>query len=189
MLRIVSLFAVAVLAIAGSSQAQNRALGILGQKAPAWNLSEWYNLPPEVDGLEVEDFEGKVLYVFCFQSWCPGCHSHGFPALQAAQQHFRDDDDVFFVAIQTVFEGFSSNTANRGRSVLQDFDLQIPLAQDEGDRGPSTFMRNYRTGGTPWTVIIDPDGKVRFNGFQIGGQQAIQLIDQLRPKPVGDRSS
>ncbi len=167
---------------AGAGWAQDRSLGILGKSAPAWELAEWYNLPSEVESLDLSDFEGKVLYVFCFQAWCPGCHSHGFPALKAVQEHFEDDDDVYFIAIQTVFEGFSSNTASRGRGALEDFELDIPLAQDEGDRGPSSFMRKYRTGGTPWTIIIDPQGKVRLNGFQVRAEEAITLIDRLRPQ-------
>ncbi len=177
------LHAASLLLFAATGSGQDRSLGILGQRAPAWELSEWYNLPREPDRLEVSDFEGKVVYLFCFQSWCPGCHSHGFPTLQEVERHFADDDDVFFVAVQTVFEGFGTNTANRGRDALAKFDLEIPLAQDTGDRGPSSLMRKYRTGGTPWTVIIDPGGVVRFNGFNIQPEQAIALIDRLRPPP------
>ena len=36
------------------------------------------------------DFRGKVVYLYFFQSWCPGCHRHGFPTLQAMSKHFAD---------------------------------------------------------------------------------------------------
>ena len=40
-------------------------------------------------------------------------------------------------------------------------------------------MRRYRTGGTPWTVLIDPDGVVQFNDFHIAPDKAIDLIDRM----------
>ena len=41
-------------------------------------------------------------------------------------------------------------------------------------------MSDYRTGGTPWTVIIgsSPDRKVMFNGFQIEVTDAISIVEQ-----------
>ncbi len=41
------------------------------------------------------------------------------------------------------------------------------------------IMRNYRSGGTPWKVIIDPAGKVVFNNFHIELNQATKLIKGL----------
>ncbi|MEM7352125.1 MAG: TlpA disulfide reductase family protein [Acidobacteriota bacterium] len=186
--KLLMLTTASLLLLAATSQGQNRSLGILGQQAPAWELAEWYNLQPGVDGLDISDFEGKVIYLYFFQSWCPGCHSHGFPTLKKAERHFAGDDDVVFVAVQTVFEGFATNTARRGRDTLADFGLEIPLGQDTGDHGPSSLMRKYRTGGTPWTVLIDRGGVVRFNDFHIQPEQAIALIDRLRPSS-GDGGS
>ena len=40
-------------------------------------------------------------------------------------------------------------------------------------------MRAYRSGGTPWAVIIDSDGRVIYNGFHIETEQAVALINQL----------
>ena len=42
------------------------------------------------------------------------------------------------------------------------------------------MMRNYRTGGTPWTIIIDKQGVVRFNGFRIEAEDAIHVLAALR---------
>ncbi len=92
------------------SISQHRSYGILGQRAPNWRVDEWYNLGDNVERIDVADFKGKIVYLFGFQSWCPGCHSHGFPTLQAVEKHYRDNDDVVFVAIQTVFEGYHVNT-------------------------------------------------------------------------------
>jgi thiol-disulfide isomerase/thioredoxin len=48
-------------------------------------------------------------------------------------------------------------------------------------------MGRYRTGGTPWVVIIDKQGTVRFNDFHISAAQARRLIDDLRGR--GDETA
>ncbi len=164
--------------------------GISGRPAPSWQVDTWYSLPEGIETLDVDAFRGKVLYVYCFQSWCPGCHSHGFPTLQTVSRHFADAEDVAFVAIQTVFEGYASNTVPDGQRAMDDYDLSIPWAQTEGqDHQPPPFMRDYRTGGTPWVILIDPQGIVRFDGFGIEPAQAIKAINSLRrhpDEPAGD---
>ncbi len=167
--------------------AQNRTMGIVGHPAPSWTVDRWFQLPAGVESLDVSDFRGKVLYVFCFQSWCPGCHSHGFPALRKVSEHFDGRDEVAFVAIQTVFEGFHANTADRGRQTMAEYDLDIPFGQAVGSHSESPdLMRRYRTGGTPWTILIDRDGVVRFNGFSVDPSGAIQAIESLLPQPPGE---
>lgn len=156
--------------------------GIEGRPAPAWPGLQWLQVPEGRDALDVTDFRGRVLYLFGFQSWCPGCHSHGFPTLVEVREHFRDDPAVAFVMVQTVFEGFASNSAPRALDEVASYGLDdLPLAHDAGpeDSG-SRLMRLYRSGGTPWTVIIGPDGVVRFNGFGIEAEQAIGLIEALK---------
>ena len=41
-------------------------------------------------------------------------------------------------------------------------------------------MTGYRTRGTPWMIVIDPEGKVRFSSFNIETERAIGLIDTLK---------
>lgn len=40
-------------------------------------------------------------------------------------------------------------------------------------------MKKYRSGGTPWTVIINPAGQVVYNQFHIKVDQAVALITDL----------
>ncbi|RMH19407.1 MAG: TlpA family protein disulfide reductase [Acidobacteria bacterium] len=182
MRRSTSVLAFALAAVLGLTPAgDGQRPGIRGQRAPAWQVDAWFNLPAGRDRLDVSDFRGKVLYVFCFQSWCPGCHSHGFPTLQAVYDRFKDDEGVAFVAVQTVFEGFASNSASDGARTMAEYELPIPWAQAEGEhRRPPPFMVDYRTGGTPWTILIDPEGTVRFDGFGIEPDQAIAVIEKLK---------
>lgn len=141
--------------------------GIEGQPAPELRVPEWLE---NTDGkaLQLADIDEPLIVLYNFQSWCPGCHSHGFPAIVALREGLRErglDDQVRFVAIQTVFEGHDVNTAEKAReSVARHGLTDIALGQDSGH--PPTIMEDYRTGGTPWTVIIGPDRRVLHNNFQ-----------------------
>jgi thiol-disulfide isomerase/thioredoxin len=162
------------------SGAQQQTRGIAGQEAPSWEIEEWINLPEGKSRLDISDFEGKVLYVLGFQSWCPGCHSHGFPTLKQVMERFRGADDVAFVAVQTTFEGFSTNGAEAAWKTADKYDLEIPVAHDGSKGKRSKLMQAYRTGGTPWTIIIDKKGVVRFNDFHVAADKATALIERLR---------
>jgi len=165
-----------------SVDAQRR--GIDGHPAPPWSVTNWDNLPKGVDNLDVDYFEGKVLYLYCFQSWCPGCLSHGFPTLKQVMSKFEGEDDAAFVAIQTVFEGFSANSFQRGKETLESFDLEIPMGQSGDNDRRSVVMTRYRTGGTPWTIIIDKKGIVRYNDFHISPDSAVTIMQNLLAEDI-----
>jgi hypothetical protein len=87
--------------------------------------------------------------------------------------------------VQTVFEGFGSNSEDKLRENQLKYDLKIPMAHAPGN--PQThsipeIMRKYRSGGTPWTVIIDPYGKVVFNEFHLDANLATELIKDMLSK-------
>jgi len=87
---------------------------------------------------------------------------------------------VAFVAVQTVFEGFETNTARAAKESADEHGLTIPVGHDDGpDSKRSYLMGRYRSGGTPWVVIIDRDGIVRFNAFHVAPRKSIRLMDAL----------
>ncbi len=176
----VALAGLMLLAVARPSVAQLQVGGIIGQAAPSWGVTQWTNLPQDQKTLDITDFSGKVLYLYCFQSWCPGCRQYGFPTLVDLVDRYETAEDVAFVAVQTVFEGYQINTAPAGRRMAQEFGLDIPVGHDGSKGKRSILMRRYRTRGTPWAIIIDKRGTVRFNGFHIAPDDAAELIDQLR---------
>lgn len=159
---------------------KNPNLGILDAKAPAWRVDEWFNLPDGRESIDLEDYRGKVVYLYGFQSWCPGCHRYGFPTLQELTKRFKGQDDVAFIAVQTTFEGFEVNSPDKALETVRKYALDVPVGHSGRANAPSTLMRDYRGGGTPWTVIIDRQGVVRFNDFHITPDEAQRLINQLR---------
>ena len=176
----VALAGLMLLAVPRPNAAQQQAGGIVGQAAPSWGVAQWTNLPQDKKALDLTDFSGKVVYLYCFQSWCPGCRQYGFPTLVDLVDRYQTAEDVAFVAVQTVFEGYQINTAQAGWRMAQEFGLDIPVGHDGSNGKRSILMRRYRTRGTPWAIIIDKQGTVRFNGFHITPDAAAKLIDQLR---------
>jgi thiol-disulfide isomerase/thioredoxin len=154
-------------------------MGIVGQAAPPWHVDTWVQIPSGAAEPEVDAFRGKVIYLYGFQSWCPGCHSKGFPTLQQLIKRFDGEDDVVFVAVQTTFEGYGSNTPGKALETAKRYDLKIPIGHSGTSGKPSKLMRNYRTGGTPWTIIIDRNGVVRLNDFHITPDAGHALITRL----------
>lgn len=179
------LMLMSILAIGRTALADDQ-YGIRGRTAPELELDGW------IDGngrdrtpLRFSELRGKIIYMYFFQAWCPGCQSHGFPTIKALTERFGDNPNVVFVAIQTVFEGFHINTPGKLRESQRKYGLRIPMAHDAGNpatnRIPAT-MRNYRSGGTPWTVIIDHHGTVIYNQFHIEVEQATALIQAFLQK-------
>ena len=152
--------------------------GIVGQESPSLQGVEWIQT---VERTSPAIEKGNVNYLFFFQSWCPGCHSHGFPTLQKLKEKFPA---VNFIAVQTVFEGFGTNTKARAVADVKSFGLDIPVGHDGTLATPSPLMREYRSGGTPWTVIIDKHGIVRFNGFRLQVKQGEELLNMLINEPT-----
>lgn len=161
--------------------------GIQGQQAPELEVPFWIDgKGDEQKPFSVVDQRGKWVYLKCFQEWCPACHSVGFPNLQKLEEAFPTNDKIVSAVIQTTFEGFSSNTTSALRKNQLRYGLDLPFGHDPGNstaphnsiaRLPKTMM-SYRTGGTPWVVIIDPNGKVGFNDFHINIDKFIEFLQK-----------
>lgn len=149
-------------------------------KAPELRVAHWIDGDgqPRAPLILAELGPGyKVLY--CFQHWCPGCHSTGFPTLKkliAALSAKR----FGFAVVQTVFEGEEVNTPERLRETQLLYDLHVPFGHDAAVDGSPTVMRDYRTGGTPWFIVISPTGEVVYGGFRLDADALIASIEQVQ---------
>ena len=156
------------------------AYGIEGERAPDFGVDTWFNVASGVSRIELADCADRCVYLYCFQSWCPGCHSHGFPALLRMMELFAEGPKLAFVTIQTVFEGLDTNTLDAARQVVEKYKLDIPVGHDPGPQSSgSILMHRYRTGGTPWTIVIDRDRRVRFNSFREDVEMLAEGIKML----------
>ena len=96
---------------------------------------------------------------------------------------YKNNENIVFLAVQTTFEGRTTNTKDKLVPTQVKYDLPVPMGHDASSHS-STYpipktMFDYRSGGTPWVVIIGRDGKVAYNNFHIKKEDAIKLINNL----------
>ena len=155
--------------------------------APELDVSEWIDgKGKKTQAFSITANRGKWIYLKCFQEWCPSCHSIGFPNLQKLVEAFPDDKKVAKAVIQTTFEGFSTNGFSALRKNQLRYNLDLPFGHDPGnnelsrdDLGhyPKTMI-SYHTRGTPWVVLIDPDGVVVYSDFHIDVDKLIPFLKE-----------
>lgn len=174
----VGLTTIGAAASSGTINAQSTR-GIVGQLAPELDIDYWIDADGKPSGFSVMEARGQWVFLKCFQNWCPGCHSSGFPTLKAFSDRFHDHPQVAIAAVQTVFEGHGSNTKAAVRELQLRYELPVTMGHDPGD--PETHdvpmtMRNYRTGGTPWLILANPEGRVVFDGFHVDSAKLIDYV-------------
>lgn len=151
--------------------------GIAGQLAPALEGVRWLTADGEPsDALQLKALGTGYNVLFFFQDQCPGCHSSGFPTLIRLVHALSPR--IGFAAVQTVFEDVERNTFDRARANQQRYNLRIPVGHAAPGPGltPPVLMTTYRSGGTPWFVVIDPAGRVVFDGFGLDADAVISAL-------------
>lgn len=153
--------------------------GIVGLPAPELDAEFWLDGAGQRTRFSMLAQRGRWVHLKCWQSWCPGCHEHGFPALQTISNAFADEPRVVNVGLQTTFEGHQINTGDKVREMQLRYDLDIVMGHDPGKRNADGYpntMRAYRTGGTPWHVIVEPGGTVIYDGFSVNADRVVAYI-------------
>jgi len=151
-------------------------------RAPEFNVNHWIDANGnKIEPIKLSNFKGKFKIIYCFQSWCPGCHSKGLPDLKTMVEALKGNNHIEFLAIQTVFEGYDSNTYEKMVETQKKYELKIPFGHDAGDDGKSrsNIMTNYKTGGTPWFIFIDRHDNVVFSDFHLNPDVAIEFLKTL----------
>lgn len=169
--------------------------GIMDELAPVLGVTHWIDAAGQpMASYGLDQMPGAYKLIFCFQDACPGCHTSGFPALARLVEAFRGSRFVSFAAVQTVFEDFGENTTDKLLHNQRRYALPIPFGHDAGDGhegSGSVLMQRYRNGGTPWFILIDPDGVVVYNHFRIDVDTLIVALRKAEsappaPKPDAD---
>jgi len=161
--------------------------GIVGRSAPEIDAEFWLDADGNRATFSMLAQRGKWVHLKCWQSWCPGCHAHGFPALKKISDAFVDEPRVVSVGIQTTFEGHVVNTGDKVREMQLRYALPIVMGHDPGRRNADGYpntMRTYRTGGTPWHVIVEPGGTVIYDGFKVDADKVISFIRERLTQPA-----
>ena len=154
--------------------------GPLPSRAPELRVAQWIDAQGQDRApLTLAELGDGFKVIYCFQHWCAGCHSHGFPALAKLVGALSGPDIGFgFAVVQTVFEGAEANTFERLRQTQLRYGLELPFGHDSPDASDGavrvpTVMQDYGTGGTPWFIVINPAGEVVFSDFHLDADRLI----------------
>ena len=145
-------------------------------KLPELRVPQWIdaNGKPS-EPLKLADLGDGFKVIFCFQHWCEGCHSHGFPTLKTLVETLSGQG-AGFAAVQTVFEGHDTNTFERVREAQLRYGLDIAFGHDPDIGGCSSVMADFATGGTPWFIVIDPQGAILHSDFRLDAERFVRDV-------------
>lgn len=131
--------------------------------APELAVAEWFNTPTPIS---LTELRGRVVMLHAFQMLCPGCVAHGTPQTRRAHNLFPNAD-LAVIGVHTVFEHHAAMTPVSLEAFIHEYRLTFPIGVDrQGEDGPiPVTMRRYEMRGTPTTIVIGRDGRIRHHGF------------------------
>ena len=144
------------------------------QIAPELSVSQWFNTPKP---LSLKALRGRVVLIHAFQMLCPGCVSHGTPQAERAHRMFGESD-FSVIGLHTVFEHHLAMTPVSLEAFIHEYRLTFPIGVDtpgEGTPIPVTMQR-YQMRGTPTSILIGRDGRIRHRGFGQEDDMAVGMI-------------
>jgi len=144
--------------------------------APDWQVARWFNTDAP---RSLSHLRGRVVVLHAFQMLCPGCVARGIPQAQRTAELFAQAP-VAVIGLHTVFEHHEVMGPAALEAFLHEYRIRFPVGVDvpgeHGDPIPRT-MRAYAMRGTPTTVLIDAEGRLRKQVF--GAHEDLLLGAQI----------
>ena len=132
--------------------------------APEFEISAWLNAPGP---MSLAALRGRVVMAAAFQMLCPGCVSHGLPQAGRVRAAFAEND-LAVIGLHTVFEHHEAQGSTEALAAfLHEYRIRFPVGIDapSPDGGIPKTMRAYNMQGTPTTILIDREGRLRLQRF------------------------
>lgn len=136
----------------------------------------------DVDGktVRLSDFKGKVVILDFWATWCSPC-KRSFPAMQMAQNKYKNDPNVKFLFIHT-WERDDNATAE-AKAYVQDnhYNFEVLMDLKNPATGKNDVVSSYGVTGIPAKFIIDPKGNIRFqlSGFNGSNEQTVNEVSSM----------
>ena len=154
----------------------------LNSIAPELRVSQWFN---SREPITLAGLRGRVVLIHAFQMLCPGCVMNAMPQAVRLWQHYRQSavsEKIAVLGLHTVFEHHRVMTPEALAVYLHEFRIPFPVGVDTpGENGPiPQTMQLYETQGTPTTLLIDGEGRLRKHHFGLeSDEDVMREIDAL----------
>ncbi len=122
--------------------------------------------------VSLKDFQGKVVFLNFWATWCPPCRAE-MPAMEKLWQKFKEED--FVILAVDVREG-----KEKVSSFVKENGYTFPVLLDS--RGG--VANTYRIRAIPTTYLLDPERRIvgkALGARDWASQDAFKLIEQLLP--------
>lgn len=137
----------------------------VGEKVPGFTFSTFGG-----EQIDIKQYEGKVILVNFWASWCKPCEQEA-RELEEAYQYYKKDGEVVFLGLTYV------DTEPNSLEYLRKFGITYPNGPDLATK----ISQMFRVRGVPETFIIDKEG--RLASFKAGPfsstEEIIELIDDI----------
>lgn len=127
----------------------------------------------DIDGnpVSLSDFEGQVVILNFFASWCPPCRAE-MPYINEAYLENKDDGVVVLGINLTEQDNLEDMYA-----MLEEFEIAFPILLDE----KSVAARDYKVRSIPTSVVVGPDGIITdYHVGTINKEQFLKLVENAR---------
>lgn len=132
--------------------------------AAEFRVAHWLNAPAP---LSLAALRGRVVMAVAFQMLCPGCVAHALPQASRVRAAFSEAD-LAVIGLHTVFEHHAAQgTREALAAFLHEYRIAFPVGADAPSPGggPPQTMRAYAMQGTPTTILVDREGRLRLSRF------------------------
>ena len=115
--------------------------------------------------VRLSDFEGKIVYVDFWASWCAPCRQ-SLPQLQELRERYADDFEVYAINVD--------EEPADGRDFLEQYPVSYPVLSDP----EATLPPLFDVKGMPTSYLVDRDGNLRYvhQGFRNGDIEEIEKV-------------
>ncbi len=136
---------------------------------------EWFDKDKKkLPHMRLKDLKGKLTFINVFLKTCPGCpKSHKI--FKKLTQKYKSRKDIQFLGVQSVSYGHKQNSERELHEIRAKYGYEFPMAQDN----QAVIIMQYGAGGTPWNIVLGPQGQIEHNYFFISEQDADKYVKKF----------